>query len=209
MEAATNQPQAAMRMSVENPELANNTRNYMHHRAKRFRGGVAYRDRQGSLRKKYSRCWGTTEGRQLEQSWRCDKAKAQQKVNTEEFTRTVQESLINNNTRHHCELNGPIGGLHQTRLDSVFTVVSLGSHYCLGRSKAGTGSFVHARAVGVNQVTYVLWSGWLTGSAPHAIELSANLFSYYHCSAYDDYAYPDAECCERKLSKLAQMSQCR
>ncbi|KAI6139382.1 hypothetical protein BKA82DRAFT_999964 [Pisolithus tinctorius] len=42
--ATTNQPQAAMQMSVVNPAPANNTQNHEQHHAKRIRGGGAAKD---------------------------------------------------------------------------------------------------------------------------------------------------------------------
>ncbi|KAI6016223.1 hypothetical protein EDC04DRAFT_2577640 [Pisolithus marmoratus] len=42
--ATTDQPQAAMQMSVMNPTPANGTQNHEHHHAKRIRGGGVARD---------------------------------------------------------------------------------------------------------------------------------------------------------------------
>ncbi|KAG2748823.1 hypothetical protein P692DRAFT_20733828 [Suillus brevipes Sb2] len=42
--ATTNQPQAAIQMSVVNPAPANNNQNHQEHHAKRLRGGGAAKD---------------------------------------------------------------------------------------------------------------------------------------------------------------------
>ncbi|KAG1780713.1 hypothetical protein EV702DRAFT_1177890 [Suillus placidus] len=42
--ATTNQPQAAIQMSVVNPASANNNQNHQEHHAKRLRGGGAGKD---------------------------------------------------------------------------------------------------------------------------------------------------------------------